>query len=88
MITYVLTTDVLGNTRFSFSPLAEATLSLRLIGCPHPTHIHAPWLRSVRNRLDGVDLELLLAVAPSASGSPTASCRRRAARRSPSTSPA
>ena len=65
MITYVLTTDVLGNTRFSFSPLAEATLSLRLIGCPHPTHIHAPWLRSVRNRLDGVDLELLLAVAPS-----------------------
>ena len=65
MITYVLTTDVLGNTRFSFSPLAEATLSLRLIGCPHPTHIHAPWLRSVRNRLDGVDLQLLLAVAPS-----------------------
>jgi DNA-binding transcriptional ArsR family regulator len=65
MITYVLTTDVLGNTRFSFSPLAEATLSLRLIGCPHPTHIHAPWLRSVRNRLDGVDIELLLAVAPS-----------------------
>jgi DNA-binding transcriptional ArsR family regulator len=65
MVTYVLTTDVLGNTRFSFSPLAEATLSLRLLGCPHPTHIHAPWLREVRNRLEGVDLELLLAVAPS-----------------------
>ena len=65
MITYLLTTDVLGNTRFSFSPLAEATLSLRLLGCPHPTNIHAPWLRQVRNRLAGVDLELLLAVAPS-----------------------
>jgi hypothetical protein len=65
MITYVLTTDVLGNTRFSFSPLAEATLSLRLLGCPHPTHVHAPWLRQVRNRLDDVDLELLLAVTPS-----------------------
>lgn len=65
MITYVLTTEVLGNTRFSFSPLAEATLSLRLLGCPRPAHIHDPWLRQVRNRLDGVDLDLLLAVSPS-----------------------
>ena len=81
MITYVLSTDVLGNTRFSFSPLAEATLSLRLLGCPHPTHIHAPWLRQVRNRLEGVDLELLLAVLRPASVSPIASCRCRLALR-------
>ena len=45
MITYVLSTDVLGSTRFTFSPLAEVTLSLRLLGSPHPTHIHGPWLR-------------------------------------------
>ncbi len=64
MITFVLSTDVLGSTRFTFSPLAEATLSLRLLGCPRPTHIHGPWLRQARSRLDGVDLSLLLAVTP------------------------
>lgn len=64
VITYVLSTDVLGHTRFTFSPLAEATMSLRLLGSPHPTHIHGPWLREARTRLEGVDLSLLLAVAP------------------------
>ena len=64
VITYVLSTDVLGSTRFTFSPLAEVTLSLRLLGCPHPTHLHGPWLRQARQRLDGVDLSLLLAVTP------------------------
>ena len=64
MITYVLSTDVLGSTRFTFSPLAEVTLSLRLLGSPQPSHIHGPWLRRARQRLDGVDLSLLLAVAP------------------------
>ncbi len=64
MITYVLSTDVLGSTRFTFSPLAEVTLSLRLLSSPHPTHIHGPWLREARGRLEGVDLPLLLAVAP------------------------
>jgi DNA-binding transcriptional ArsR family regulator len=44
--------------------MAEVTLSLRLLGCPQPTHIHAPWLRQARQRLDGVDLPLLLAVTP------------------------
>ena len=64
MITYILSTDVLGSTRFTFSPLAEVTLSLRLLGSPQPTHIHGPWLRQARQRIDGVDLSLLLAVAP------------------------
>jgi len=64
VITYVLNTDVLGSTRFTFSPLAEVTLSLRLLGCPQPTHIHTPWLRQARQRLDGVDLPLLLGVTP------------------------
>jgi hypothetical protein len=49
--------DVLGQTRFSFSPLTEATLSLRLLGQPRPPHVHAPWLREARGRFDGVDLE-------------------------------
>jgi DNA-binding transcriptional ArsR family regulator len=64
LITFVLSPDVLGQTRFSFSPLTEATLSLRLLGQPRPSHVHSPWLRQARSRLDGVDLELLLSVVP------------------------
>jgi DNA-binding transcriptional ArsR family regulator len=64
MITYVLSTDVLGSTRFTFSPLTEVTMSLRLLGCPNPNHIHGPWLREARGRLDGLDMPLLLAVTP------------------------
>ncbi len=64
MITYVLSTDVLGSTRFTFSPLTEVTMSLRLLGCPNPSHIHGPWLREARGRLDGLDMPLLLAVTP------------------------
>lgn len=64
MITFVLSPDVLGQTRFSFSPLAEATLSLRLLGQPRLSHVHAAWLRHVRDGLDGVDLDLLLPLVP------------------------
>jgi DNA-binding transcriptional ArsR family regulator len=64
VITFVLSPDVLGRTRFCFSPLAEATSSLRLLGLPRPAHPHRPWLRQARSRLDGVDLELLLSVVP------------------------
>jgi DNA-binding transcriptional ArsR family regulator len=64
LITFALSPDVLGQTRFSFSPLAEAALSLRLLGQPQPTHVHSPWLREARGRLDRVDLELLLSVVP------------------------
>jgi DNA-binding transcriptional ArsR family regulator len=59
-----LSVDVLGNTRFAFSPLAEVGQSLRLLGEPRPHHLHNPWLRQVRGRLEGVDLDVLLAVAP------------------------
>jgi DNA-binding transcriptional ArsR family regulator len=64
LITFMLSPEVLGQTRFSFSPLTEATLSLRLLGQPRPTHVNSPWLREARSRLDGVDLELLLSVVP------------------------
>ncbi|MCW2756333.1 MAG: transcriptional regulator, ArsR family [Nocardioidaceae bacterium] len=64
MITFVLSPEVLGRTRFTFSPLAEATMSLRLIGQPRPSHVHTPWLRQARGRLAAIDLDLLLAVVP------------------------
>jgi hypothetical protein len=64
VITFQLSGEVLGRTRFTFSPLGEVTLSLRLLGRPQLTHLHARWLRLTRSRLSGVDLPLLLAVAP------------------------
>jgi DNA-binding transcriptional ArsR family regulator len=64
LITFVLSPDVLGQTRFSFSPLTEATLSLWLLGQPRLSDVHSPWLQLARGRLEGVDLELLLSVVP------------------------
>lgn len=64
MIEFRLSVDVLGNTRFGFSPLAEVGSSLRLLGEPQPAHLHGHWLRQVRDRLRDVDLELLLAITP------------------------
>lgn len=64
VIEFRLSVDVLGNTRFAFSPLAEVGSSLRLLGSPHAGHVHQPWLREVRERLQDVDLDLLCAVAP------------------------
>lgn len=63
MITFELSPDVLGHTRFAFSPLGEATYSLRLLGSPNPASVHMPWLRRARESLAGVDLALLMAVA-------------------------
>jgi DNA-binding transcriptional ArsR family regulator len=64
LIHFKLSLDVLGNTRFAFSPLAEAGCSLLILANRRPTHLHNPWLRQVRPRMTEVDLELLSAVAP------------------------
>ena len=70
MIEFRLTADVLGNTRFAFSPLAEVGASLRLLAQPRPAHPHSPWLRQVRPLLDDVDIELLLALVPQSRWAP------------------
>jgi DNA-binding transcriptional ArsR family regulator len=64
LITLALSPEVLGRTRFSFSPLTETTMSLRLLGRPRPTFALRPWLHEARDRLADVDLELLLSVVP------------------------
>ncbi len=48
--------------RFAFSPIAEVALSLRVLSVGRHGGLHAPWLASVRRRLDGVDMELLTAL--------------------------
>jgi hypothetical protein len=44
--------------------MGEVALSLRLLGSPNPASVHTPWLRRARQSLAGVDLALLMAVAP------------------------
>ena len=70
MLEFRLTANVLGNTRFAFSPLAEVGASLRLLAQPRPAHPHSPWLRRVRPLLDDVDMELLLALVPQSRWAP------------------
>lgn len=64
MLRFKLSVDVLGNTRFAYSPLAEVASSIRLLGSPRIGHIHQPWLREVRSELDDIDLAQLCGVAP------------------------
>jgi DNA-binding transcriptional ArsR family regulator len=45
--------------RFAFSPVAETVTSLRTLSLGHRNGLHGPWLATVRQRLGGVDLELL-----------------------------
>ena len=64
MIDFELNVDLLGNIRFAFSPLAEVGSQPPVAGEPRPAHLHAPWLRQVRDRLADVDIDLLLGVSP------------------------
>lgn len=65
MLEFTLSPALLGNTRFTFSPLAEVGGSIRLLGVPRVGHPHQPWIRQVRPELtDCVDMQLLAAVCP------------------------
>jgi DNA-binding transcriptional ArsR family regulator len=64
VIDFKLSIEALGNTRFGYSPLAEAASSLRLLTTPSPGFVMQPWLSDVAGQLGSVDLDLLHAVAP------------------------
>jgi DNA-binding transcriptional ArsR family regulator len=70
VIDFRLSVEALGNTRFGYSPLAEAASSLRLLSAPKPGFVMQPWLTDVAGRLESVDLELLHAVVPTGSWVP------------------
>jgi hypothetical protein len=70
MIEFRLNSEVLGNTRFAFSPLAEASSSIRLLGKPQMAHLHQPWLLDVRDRLRELPMAVLCAVLPAARWAP------------------
>ena len=65
MIAYRFGPEDLGRVRFATSPLFEIAASLDVLRDPARHAMHEPWVRSARERLAGLDLSLLEAVAPS-----------------------
>lgn len=59
---FQLSVDGLARTRLVYSPLWETVFSLRTLADPGDGGVHAPWARSARSRLDGIDAETLLAL--------------------------
>lgn len=59
-----MTVGDLASTRFAFSPLAEAGLSLYLLAGGDVKGLHQAWCDDVRPALAGVDMELLCSVVP------------------------
>jgi DNA-binding transcriptional ArsR family regulator len=64
VLKFKLSYDVLGNTRFAYSPLAEVASSIRLLGAPDLGHVHQRWLREMRAERSSADIDLLRAIAP------------------------
>jgi DNA-binding transcriptional ArsR family regulator len=62
MVRFELGVEDLAWTRFSISPLGDTVRSLLAVSDPSFHALQLPWLRSVRPRLDGVDMRLLLAL--------------------------
>ncbi|SCL26417.1 Helix-turn-helix domain-containing protein [Micromonospora rhizosphaerae] len=60
MISYELGVEDLADTRFTFSPINETVLSLRVLRDPGVHALHLPWRRTVLEQLDPADVNLLL----------------------------
>ena len=57
-----LSVDGLARTRLAHSPLWEAVFSLRAVADPTASSLHEPWAVAARSRLDGIDVDTLLAL--------------------------
>ena len=64
MIRYHFSPGDLLRTRFAISPLFEATASVQALRDPSSASIHVPWVREVRERTRGLELDLLHALVP------------------------
>ncbi|MFC5753409.1 ArsR/SmtB family transcription factor [Actinomadura rugatobispora] len=64
MIEFVFAPDDVARVRFAFSPLWELVHGLRVLADPSRHALHLPWVRRVRPRLRGLDLELLGELVP------------------------
>ncbi|HZX05079.1 ArsR/SmtB family transcription factor [Kribbella sp.] len=59
MLTLTFTVADLARTRLAISPLWEVVASVRLLRSPRPHPFHRAWTTAARQKLGGVDLELL-----------------------------
>ena len=57
-----LSVDGLARTRLAHSPLWEAIFSLRAVADPTASTLHEPWAVAALSRLDGIDVDTLLAL--------------------------
>ena len=64
MIEFVLAHTDLGRVRFAHSPIRELVVSLRVLQDRRSQHMYARWLSAVQGHLGGLQLELLIALAP------------------------
>jgi hypothetical protein len=64
MIEIVLAHSDLARVRFAHSPINELVASLRVLQDPDRQLMYGHWLAATRQRLDGLRLELLFALAP------------------------
>jgi DNA-binding transcriptional ArsR family regulator len=64
VLAFRLGPDLLGHTRFAFSPIAEVASALHLLACPQPAGVHQRWVREARTATEDVDLPLLTALVP------------------------
>jgi DNA-binding transcriptional ArsR family regulator len=64
VLTFRLGPDLLGHTRFAFSPIAEVASALHLLAGGQPSGVHQPWVRAARVAARDVDLPLLTALVP------------------------
>jgi regulatory ArsR family protein len=62
MVRFELGVEDLARTHFGISPLAETVRSLRAVSDPSRHTLYLPWLRTVRDELDRLDMELLLSI--------------------------
>jgi DNA-binding transcriptional ArsR family regulator len=62
MVRFELGVEDLAWTRFAFSSVAETVRSLVAVSDASFHALHLPWLRSIRPRLDGLDMGLLLSL--------------------------
>lgn len=64
MVRYEFGLADLARLRFAISPMTELVISLRALRDPSEATLHLPWVRSVRERVRGLDLLTLLGLVP------------------------
>ena len=64
MVRYEFGLPDLARLRFAISPMWELVISLRALRDPSEATMHLPWVRSVRERVRGLDLLPLLSLVP------------------------